>query len=73
MVRVPSASVPAALERLDAPSIGARDGVTLGGQSFGLQTTTGLLTGQPEIISIPPGGAGYTIQLPAASAAMLTV
>lgn len=72
IVRVPSGSAPATLERLDAPSIAATDGVTLGGQSFGPQTSTGLLAGQPQIVSIPPVGGGYSIEVPAASAAMLT-
>jgi hypothetical protein len=72
IVRTPSATAPATVERLDAPSVEARDGVTLGGQSFGSQSTTGLLAGPSQIISINPVAGGYSIQLPAASAAMLT-
>jgi hypothetical protein len=71
-VNIPSGSAPATLERLDAPSIASTDDVTLGGQSFGPQTSTGVLAGQPQIVSIPPVGGGYPIEVPAASAAMLT-
>ena len=40
-------TAPARLERLLAPSIHSVTGVTLGGQTFGPQTATGVLTGQP--------------------------
>ncbi len=72
IVRVPSAAAPAKLEQLEAPSIAATDGVTLGGQSFDPQTSSGLLAGQPQSISIPLAGGGYSVQVPPASAAMLT-
>ena len=42
-LRVPGATGAAAVEQLRAPSIHATSGVTLGGQSFGAATTTGLL------------------------------
>jgi Glycosyl hydrolase family 79 C-terminal beta domain len=60
-----------ALERLSAPRAGSRSGVTLGGQSFGSQTTTGLLTGALRTTSVSPSGGRYVVKLPAASAAIL--
>jgi tripartite-type tricarboxylate transporter receptor subunit TctC len=45
-VRAGSASRPATLERLQAPSASATGDVTLGGQSFGPETSTGALTGR---------------------------
>ena len=54
--------------RLSAAAFG---GVTLGSQSYGAATRTGLL--QPAITTpITASGGVYTIDLPAASAVMLT-
>jgi hypothetical protein len=72
-LRIPGASGPAALERLRAPSVSATDGVTLGGQSFAAQSTTGLLAGPPSTAVVTPGSGEYVVRLPAASAAMLTL
>jgi hypothetical protein len=62
----------AALQRLRAPSVGAKTGITLGGRSFGAETTTGVLARRAGDVVAPAGGA-YLVRLPAASAAMLTV
>jgi hypothetical protein len=56
-----------------APSASATSGITLGGQSFGPQTTTGVLTGTASAVTITPSGGVYTVKVPAASAAMLTL
>jgi len=72
-VRIASARGSAALERLTAPAITAESGLSLGGQSFGSQTTTGLITGNPESDSVTPSAGSYLVRLPAASAAMLTL
>jgi hypothetical protein len=72
-VELPSAGGPATLEWLRAPSIGALSGVTLGGQSFGAQTDTGLLAGAPVTASVAPVAGEYLVRLPVASAAMLTL
>jgi hypothetical protein len=74
-LRVPHALVtgPATLTRLLAPSIGAADGVTLGGQTFGSQTSDGLLAGAAHFESVNSASGGYVFHLPAASAAMLTI
>jgi hypothetical protein len=71
-VRAPSAGGPAALERLTAPSTSATSGLSLGGQSFGSATTTGLLP-TAQSTSVKPSGGEYLVRLPAASAAMLTL
>jgi hypothetical protein len=63
----------AALDRLRAPGIRARNGVTLGGQSFGSATTTGLLAGRPQLSALAPVSGDYVVNLPPASAAMLTL
>lgn len=47
--------------------------MTLGGQSFGAVTTTGQLAGTRQVASVKPRGGAYTVSLPAASAALLTL
>ena len=78
LVRAPAPGGPAQLERLLAPSAYAKGAVTLGGQGFGAQTTTGMLSGPGSTVTLPaPSSAGaiasYEFDLPAASAAMLTL
>lgn len=70
-VRLPGQS--ATLERLTAPSAWARSGVALGGQSFGVQTRTGILRPAQPGNELTAGTGAYLVALPAASAAMLTV
>jgi hypothetical protein len=72
-VRVPAVHGAAALERLEAPSVHATSGVTLGGQSFGPATTTGLLAGSSSVVAVKPSSGGYVISLPRTSAAVLTI
>lgn len=80
-VRVREASGTGTVELLTAPSIRARTDVTLGGQSFGASTATGLLAGAPKTNAVSPspspgpgpGRGEYALRLPAASAAVLTV
>jgi hypothetical protein len=78
-VRVPAAAggagagAPAALERLQAPNVHAHTGITLGGQSFGTLTGTGLLAGTASADSVAPPDGAYRVRLPATSAAMLTL
>jgi hypothetical protein len=69
-VSVPNASV-ASVEWLQAPSAQSTSGVTLGGQSFGARTTTGAL-GPTQTGTLPASLGSYTINVPAASAVMLT-
>ncbi|HEY5318230.1 MAG TPA: glycosyl hydrolase family 79 C-terminal domain-containing protein [Solirubrobacteraceae bacterium] len=72
-VRASSPGGPSTLERLQAPSAHASSGVTLGGQSFGSETATGLLAGPANLSFVKPGSGGYVVTLPAASAALLTL
>jgi len=72
-VHIAGASAAATLERLRAPGVTARTGVTLGGQGFGTATTTGLLSGRSAITSADPVNGAYAVRLPQASAAMLTL
>jgi hypothetical protein len=65
-------SAPATLERLRAPGLTSTGGVTLGGQSFGARTTTGLLAGRPSIARLTAGAGHYVFALPANSAALVT-
>ena len=64
---------PATLERLRGPGVSARTGVTLGGQSFGMDTTTGTLAGHSALAKVAGANGGYVVKLPRASAAMLTI
>jgi Glycosyl hydrolase family 79 C-terminal beta domain len=71
-LQVPGFSSTAHLERLEAPTVFSTDGVTLGGQSFGDETTTGTLAGPPQTEDVTPVLGNYTVTLPPASAALLT-
>lgn len=70
-VQVPSAGGKASLESLQAPSVDATTGVTLGGRTFGTATRTGRL-GAPRTTPITATAGSYEIAVPAASAVMLT-
>ncbi len=72
LVRPPVRARTAVLERLRAPSAAATDGVTLAGQSFGEETTTGALAGKVKSIGLPSDHGRYLIRLPASSAALVT-
>jgi hypothetical protein len=71
-VRVAGASGAASVERLLAPDAGATTGVTLGGQSLA-QTTTGEPARPLRTTTITPSRGGYSLSLPPASAALLTL
>jgi hypothetical protein len=71
-IRIPGASGAASVSLLQAPSIGATRGVTLGGQSFGRTTDTGKLGGRITADSAHPNGGMYAVSLPAGSAALVT-
>jgi hypothetical protein len=61
------------LTRLLAPNAAARRGITLGGQSFGAATATGRPVGTSTVLRLSAVKRSYTVALPAASAAMLTL
>ncbi len=62
----------ASIERLTAPGLTTRTGVTLGGRSFGAETTTGLLNGRAGTARVPRVRGWYVVRLGPASAAVLT-
>lgn len=70
-LQLPSAGGPAELEWLRAPGVTATTGVTLGGQTFGVETSTGSLPA-PRLQPMSQLLGWYSIQLPPYSAALLT-
>jgi hypothetical protein len=62
----------AAVERLQAPSVYSRTGVTLGAGSYGTRTYTGQLPA-PRTQSVAPSDRGYTISVPRGSAALVSL
>ncbi len=70
-VRVPGSLGSATVTRLEAPTVRTRSGVTLGGQGFGTDTDSGTLKEGGE--KVGAAGGRYTISVPAASAALLTI
>jgi len=78
LVQAPAPGATAQLGRLLAPSVYAATGITLDGQSFGVQTATGALAGPTSTVAVQPSSnvgtaAAYSVSLPAASAALLTI
>lgn len=71
-IQVAGAETAATLERLQAPSASATNDVTLGGQSFGDETTTGTFPGRRRTQPVIPILGTYTVTMPPASAALLT-
>jgi hypothetical protein len=70
-VSVPRSGGSATLDWLRAPSMLATSGATLGSQSFGSATRTGLL--QPAALTpVTAVGGSYSVELPPASAVLLT-
>jgi hypothetical protein len=73
-LQLPGAAGGASLAALSAPGVTATSGVTFAGQTFGTQTSAGRLSGTPRTTPIAPvsGTGTYQVQLPAASAVVLT-
>ena len=63
----------ASVQQLRAPSVGAKTGVTLGGQTFGATTSTGVPEGRSTAGTLAPQDGTYVVHVPGASATMLTV
>jgi hypothetical protein len=72
-VRVSGAVGPAALEELHARGLASTDDVSLGGQTFGAQTGTGLLSGTAQRPIVAPVSGAYNVTVPAAGIEMLTL
>jgi hypothetical protein len=70
----PPAGAPggALLERMRAPGVDSRFGVTLGGRTYGRETATGQLAPAITQALTPGAGGGYRVRVPAASAALIT-
>jgi hypothetical protein len=71
-LRLPGAPRSATLERLQGAGLASAGGVTLAGQSFGAQTTSGRIGGSAQRSTVKPTVGRYVVSLPAGSAAMLT-
>ena len=71
-LRLPRAPHSATLERLQGAGLQSASGVTLAGQSFGAQTTSGRIGGSADRNTVTPIGDRYVVSLPAGSAAMLS-
>jgi Glycosyl hydrolase family 79 C-terminal beta domain len=72
-VRTPGKFKSATVVRLTAPSPSSTGGVTLGGQSFGSETSSGRLAGPAQSASVASSDGRYEVEVPAASAAMLVL
>jgi hypothetical protein len=72
-LRLAGAGAKAALERLLGPAPPARSGVSLGGQTFGHVTESGVLAGPARISTAERTEGRYVITVPASSAALLTI
>ncbi len=70
---MPGAPASGSVETLTAPAVNATSGVSLGGQTFGAETGTGALPAPPGTTPISSAAGTFTIAVPPASAAMLTV
>jgi Glycosyl hydrolase family 79 C-terminal beta domain len=71
-LQLPGTPVGAVLQALSAPSLGATGSVSFAGQTFGSQTSTGVLPGTPGATPIDPTAGTYNVQVPAGSALVLT-
>ena len=72
-VLLPGATDGGSLETLTAPSLAATSGMSLGGQSFGDETTTGTLPAAPAATPVTPASGVYTVPLAPGSATLLTI
>lgn len=72
-LRLPAGYGRAGVQQLRAPSVMASSRITLGGQGFGSETTTGRLSGTARLATLAPAGGTYVVRLPAASATLLTL
>jgi hypothetical protein len=73
VLRVPGGGARAKVERLLGPSITATSGITFGGRSYGDATSDGKLRGKVRIERVPRRSGAFRIDVPPASAALMTV
>jgi hypothetical protein len=72
-VAVPARAHSVTVDRMSAPSMSARSGVTLGGAGFGSLTSTGRLAAARTTIVPRGAGGGVIVRIPGASAALVTL
>ncbi|MGA9857909.1 MAG: glycosyl hydrolase family 79 C-terminal domain-containing protein [Solirubrobacteraceae bacterium] len=72
-VRPPRPTASATVQRLRAPRLGSRSGVTIGGQSFAPATTTGELERTPRSVQATPAQGAFVVRLVPGSATMVTI
>ena len=72
-VRVRGGGASATVERLLAPSLRARTGVTIGGKSFSAASTGAVPAGPDGIEHVARSRGAYRVRIPGASAALLTI
>jgi hypothetical protein len=72
-LRIAGAHGTASEAQLRARTVHATSGVTLGGQTFGAATSTGLLAGRPAGLTVAPANGAYTVRVPPATATLLSL
>ena len=73
VLRVPGAAGRARVQRLVGPSITATAGITLGGRGYGDATSDGKLRGKDRSERVVRRGGAFRIDVPPASAALVTI
>jgi hypothetical protein len=71
-LQLPGAATGASLQALTAPGLASTGGVSFAGQTFGSSTTSGRLPGTPSSTPISPVLGSYNVNVPEASAVVLT-
>ncbi len=72
-LRAPARADAGIVQLLRAPGLAAKTGVTLGGQSFGAATTTGMLGGSSTASAVRASRHAFSVDVPPASAVLLTI
>jgi hypothetical protein len=72
-LRIAGARGAAEVQELRAPSLHSTGGVTIGGQTFGAETSTGVLAGPAVHRTVTSSGGGYPVTVAPTSATMLTI
>jgi hypothetical protein len=73
VLRVPGGAARGRVERLVGPSITATRGITLGGRGYGDATSDGKLRGKARAERVERRGGAFRLDVPPASAALVTV
>jgi hypothetical protein len=73
VLRIPQGAATASVERLTAPSVLSKDGVTFGGQTYGRITADGLMTGRRVTQTLQRRGGAFRLAMAPGTAALVTV